>query len=57
VALVARPGTPERLPDAETVEAGGLSLPLIVLDYLHASAPAKLGRALDRFDVGGNRRI
>jgi serine kinase of HPr protein (carbohydrate metabolism regulator) len=57
VALVARPGAPERLPDAETVEVSGLSLPLIVLDYLHASAPAKLGRALDRFDVGGNRRI
>jgi len=57
VALVARCGTPERIPQVEFVELLGISVPLIVLDPREASAAAKLSRALDRFDLGGKRRI
>lgn len=57
VVLVARPGTPERLPDPQAAEIAGVRLPLVTLDYLQASAPAKLSRALDRFDLGGDWRI
>ncbi len=57
VALVARPGAPERIPEPRATEILGLALPLIELDLREASAPAKLSRALDLFDEGGKRRI
>jgi hypothetical protein len=57
VALVARCGAPERLPDPETTELLGVVLPLVTLAALEVSAPAKLSRALAMFDGGLNRRI
>ena len=57
VALVARPGTPERMPQPAFAEILGWPIPLLQLDFHHASAPAKLRRALDLFDLTGNRRI
>ncbi len=57
VALVVRCGTPERIPEPRFAEILGLSIPLIELDPLAASAPAKLGRALDHFDAAHKRRI
>jgi serine kinase of HPr protein (carbohydrate metabolism regulator) len=57
VALVARCGAPERLPDAEMTEILGVKLPIVTLAPLEVSAPAKLSRALARFDGGPNRRI
>lgn len=57
VALVARCGAPARLPDPETAEILGVAVPVVTLAALEMSAPAKLSRALARFDGGGNRRI
>jgi serine kinase of HPr protein (carbohydrate metabolism regulator) len=57
VALVARCGTPERLPEARTADILGVAAPLIELDPRAASAPAKLRRALTLFDAAHKRRI
>jgi serine kinase of HPr protein (carbohydrate metabolism regulator) len=57
VSLVARWGTSERLPDSEFIELLGVAIPLIQLDLLEASAPAKLRRALSHFDEAHKRRI
>ncbi|MBS0334073.1 MAG: HPr kinase/phosphorylase [Proteobacteria bacterium] len=57
VVLVARCGAPERLPDRRSAEILGLALPLIEIDPLEASAPAKLSRALSLFDAAHKRRI
>ena len=57
VMLVARCGTPERIPEARTADIAGVSIPLIEIDPREASAPAKLRRALTLFDVSGKRRI
>jgi serine kinase of HPr protein (carbohydrate metabolism regulator) len=57
VALIARCGAPERIPEAQPIELLGVSVPLIVLDPREASAPAKLSRALDHFDAAHKRRI
>jgi serine kinase of HPr protein (carbohydrate metabolism regulator) len=57
VALVARCGPAERIPDAETADLLGVRVPLIRLDPREPSAAAKLSRALDHFDVSGKRRI
>jgi serine kinase of HPr protein (carbohydrate metabolism regulator) len=57
VALVARCGAPERLPDPETAEILGIAVPVVTLAALEVSAPAKLSRALARFDGGVNKRI
>jgi serine kinase of HPr protein (carbohydrate metabolism regulator) len=57
VALVARCGAPERLPDRERVEILGIALPSVTIAPLEASAPAKLRRALARFDEAVNRRM
>jgi hypothetical protein len=57
VALVARCGPAERLPDPAFAQFLGVCAPLIELDPLEASAPAKLRRALSHFDEAGNRRI
>jgi serine kinase of HPr protein (carbohydrate metabolism regulator) len=57
VALIARCGAPERLPDSETAEILGVVVPVVTLAALEPSAPAKLSRALARFDGGFNRRI
>jgi serine kinase of HPr protein (carbohydrate metabolism regulator) len=57
VALVARCGRPERMPEPGTTEVLGVALPEIVIDPLEASAPAKLSRALALFDRDGKRRM
>jgi serine kinase of HPr protein (carbohydrate metabolism regulator) len=57
VVLVVRGGAPERIPQLQTVELLGVSVPLLELDLRQSSAPAKLSRALDLFDGTDNRRI
>ena len=57
VALTVRCGAPERIPDPTFAEILGISVPLIELDPLEASAPAKLSRALSHFDAAHKRRI
>lgn len=47
VALWIRLGTPERLPDLETVTHLGVEIPLLALAGLENSAPVKLSHALD----------
>ena len=57
VALAVRCGAPERIPDPAFAEILGITVPLIELDPLEASAPAKLSRALSHFDAAHKRRI
>jgi serine kinase of HPr protein (carbohydrate metabolism regulator) len=57
VALVVRPGSPERLPEPQEVERLGLTLPLFTLPYCEASAPAKLGRALAALYLANQKRM
>ena len=57
VALVIRSGVGERIPELQSAELLGLSIPLLELDLRELSAPAKLSRALDLFDGTANRRI
>ena len=57
VVLAVRCGTPERLPDPAKTAILGVDLPLLALDPVQASAPAKLRRALLCFDGANNRRI
>jgi hypothetical protein len=57
VALVARCGAPERIPDPQFADILGVCLPLIDIDPREASAPAKLRHALIHFDEFHKRRI
>lgn len=57
VVLVARAGTPERIPEPAFADILGLKVPVLVLDPRKSSAPAKLSRALSHFDGAGKRRI
>lgn len=57
VVLLARCGAPERLPQPETADLLGVSLPIVAIAPREASAPAKLSRALARFDGAINRRM
>jgi serine kinase of HPr protein (carbohydrate metabolism regulator) len=57
VALVARCGVADRLPDQARTEILGVALPTVTISPLEASAPAKLSRALARFDAPFNRRM
>jgi serine kinase of HPr protein (carbohydrate metabolism regulator) len=57
VALIARCGVPERIPEPAFAEIAGVSVPTIEIDPRDASAPAKLRRALDLFDAAHKRRI
>jgi hypothetical protein len=52
IALAVRPGVPERIPAPARVEYFGLSVPLVLLSLLEASAPAKLARALQHLGGG-----
>lgn len=47
IALWIRLGTPDRLPDLETVTHLGVETPLLTLAALENSAPVKLSHALD----------
>jgi hypothetical protein len=57
VVLVARAGTPDRMPDPAFADILGLRLPALTLELRESSAPAKLRHALSRFDGDLNRRI
>jgi serine kinase of HPr protein (carbohydrate metabolism regulator) len=57
IAVVARLGTPERLPDLATETILGISIPLMAVNPFELSAPAKLGRAMQAFDAAHKRRI
>jgi serine kinase of HPr protein (carbohydrate metabolism regulator) len=56
-ALVARCGTPERLPEPRTEQLLGVEVPRVEVDPHHMAAPAGLRRALSHFDEPGKRRI
>lgn len=56
VALAVRceaPGAVPRMPEAETEELCGVRVQMLKIHALDASAPAKLGRALNRLGRGG----
>ena len=57
VALLARLGTPERMPEPATETTLGVTMPVLVVDPFEASAPAQLGRAMAAFDAELNRRM
>lgn len=57
VALLARLGEAERLPDPATETILGVAVPLLAANPFENSAPAKLSRALEAFDAAHNRRI
>lgn len=57
IGLLVRLGTPERIPEPKTVDILGVNLPAITTPAFEESGPAKLGRALWRFDAAHNRRI
>jgi serine kinase of HPr protein (carbohydrate metabolism regulator) len=57
VVLVVRCGAPERMPEPQSAELLGISLPVVTIAALEASAAAKLSRALARFDAPINRRM
>jgi serine kinase of HPr protein (carbohydrate metabolism regulator) len=57
IGLVARLGTPERLPDPATETILGIAVPLLAVNPFETSAPAKLGRAMQAFDAAHKRRI
>ena len=57
IGLVARPGSPERIPDPATETILGVETPLLAVDPFESSAPAKLSRALTAFDAAHKRRI
>jgi serine kinase of HPr protein (carbohydrate metabolism regulator) len=57
VALVARCGVADRIPESRFSDILGVRTPLIELDPREPSAPAKLSRALDHFDAAHKRRI
>ena len=57
ITLVARLGTPRRMPDPATETILGVAIPLLVSAPLEPSAPAKLSRAMEAFDAAHKRRI
>jgi serine kinase of HPr protein (carbohydrate metabolism regulator) len=57
VALVVRPGDPERVPGSDFADILGAPIPRLDLAYRETSAPAKLRHALTVFDGGSKRRI
>ena len=57
IALIVRAGTPERMPQAATETILGIAAPLLAVNLLEHTAPAKLGRALEAFDAAHKRRI
>ncbi|MFI4965188.1 MAG: HPr kinase/phosphorylase [Caulobacterales bacterium] len=57
VALIARCGTPERLPPPQFDDLLGVSVPRVEVEPRLASAPAGLRRALSLFDEACKKRI
>ena len=57
VVLLARSGDPERTPDPTTETILAVPISRLSVDFLHASTPAKICRALAAFDAAHKRRI
>jgi serine kinase of HPr protein (carbohydrate metabolism regulator) len=57
VALIARCGAAERVPEPRAEALLGVVTPVIDIDPREPSAPAKLSRALSHFDAAHKRRI
>jgi serine kinase of HPr protein (carbohydrate metabolism regulator) len=57
ISLLARLGSPERVPEFTTETILGVAVPLLAADAFELSAPAKLSRALGAFDAAHKRRI
>lgn len=57
IVLLARLGTPERMPESATETILGQPIPLLAVDPFESSAPAKLSRAMEAFDAAHKRRI
>ena len=57
IGLLARLGTPERIPDAATEAILGVEIPRLEVEPFESSAPAKLSRAMETFDAAHKRRI
>jgi serine kinase of HPr protein (carbohydrate metabolism regulator) len=57
VVLIARLAAPERLPTPASEELLGVRTPRVDVAPFEATAPAKLSRAMEAFDAGGNGRI
>ena len=57
IVLVVRSGAPERIPQLQSLEMLGISVPLVELALREPSAPAKLSRAFSLFDANHKRRI
>ena len=57
IGLLARCGTPERLPDPRTEQLLGVEVPRVEVDPHQSAAPAGLRRALTHFDEPFKRRI
>jgi serine kinase of HPr protein (carbohydrate metabolism regulator) len=55
IALVARCAEVERTPDPQLVEICGVTRPMVNIQPLEASAPAKLSRALQHLGLGTER--
>ncbi len=57
IGLVARLGSPDRIPDLATSTILEISIPLLAVEPFEISAPAKLGRAMQVFDAAHKKRI
>jgi len=57
IVLLARLETAERMPEPATETILGQLIPLLAVDPLESSAPAKLSRAMEAFDAAHKRRI
>jgi serine kinase of HPr protein (carbohydrate metabolism regulator) len=57
VVLLARVQVADRLPDPATETILDVPLPLLAVQPLETSAPAKLRRAMEAFDAAHKRRI
>jgi serine kinase of HPr protein (carbohydrate metabolism regulator) len=57
VALVARLGTPDRIPQPEVETRLQKVIPALEIAANDLESPLKLARALEAFDVGSNRRM
>ena len=57
IGLLARIGSPERLPEPAFDDILGVRVPTLTTPAFEESGPAKLSRALSSFDAAHNRRI
>lgn len=57
IVLLARLQAPERIPEPTTETILGVAIPLLAVAAFEASAPVKLGRAMETFDAAHKRRI